>query len=126
LARIRGAVPGGLIGGIDDSRIFAPRFARGSAPRHFEIVHRGIVESRRLAIGYKTEDGELTTRTIRPLGLYFWGKLWTVAAWCELREDFRSFRLDRISDPALREEFVEERGKTLEVFLERMRSEAAR
>jgi predicted DNA-binding transcriptional regulator YafY len=126
LARIRGAVPGELIGGVDDARVFAPRFARASAPPHFEIAHRGIVESRRLAISYTTEDGKLTTRTIRPLGLYFWGKLWTLAAWCELRDDFRNFRLDRISDPSLHEPFVEEPGKSLDVFLERMHAERER
>jgi predicted DNA-binding transcriptional regulator YafY len=33
---------------------------------------------------------------VRPLGLYFWGNRWTLAAWCELREDYRSFRPDRM------------------------------
>lgn len=122
LARIRGAVPGDLIGGLDDSRVFAPRFARGTAPPNFEIAHRGIIESRRLAITYTTEDGERSVRTIRPLGLYFWGKLWTLAAWCELRDDFRNFRLDRIADPSLREPFVEEPDKTLDAFLRHMRA----
>jgi predicted DNA-binding transcriptional regulator YafY len=35
---------------------------------------------------------------IRPLGLYFWGRMWTVAAWCELRQDHRTFRVDRIEE----------------------------
>ena len=39
-----------------------------------------------------------TTRTVRPLGLYFWGSTWTLGAWCELREDFRNFRVDRIDE----------------------------
>ena len=34
---------------------------------------------------------------MRPLGLYYWGKTWTLAAWCELRGDFRNFRADRIA-----------------------------
>ena len=33
---------------------------------------------------------------MRPLGLYFWGQSWTLAAYCELRTDFRNFRTDRI------------------------------
>jgi len=126
LARIRGAVPSELIAGVDDARVFAPRFARGTAPQHFEIAHRGIAEHRRLAIGYAGEDGALTERTIRPLGLYFWGKIWTLAAWCELRTDFRNFRLDRIREPLLAEPFADEPGKTLDAFLERMRADAAR
>ena len=31
-----------------------------------------------------------------PLGSFFWGAVWTLVAWCEKRQDFRSFRLDRI------------------------------
>ena len=34
---------------------------------------------------------------VRPLGLWFWGKVWTLIAWCELRGDFRAFRIDRIA-----------------------------
>jgi predicted DNA-binding transcriptional regulator YafY len=54
---------------------------------------------------------------VRPLGLWFWGKVWTLVAWCELRNDFRAFRLDRISDakPAGRN-FRPERGKQLGDF----------
>jgi predicted DNA-binding transcriptional regulator YafY len=123
LARIRGVVPAELVGGVDDARVYAPRFARGTAPRNFEIVHRGIAERRRLAIAYAGEDGAPSARTIRPLGLYYWGKVWTVAAWCELRVDFRSFRIDRMRDPMLGEPFADEPGKTLEAFLARMRAE---
>jgi predicted DNA-binding transcriptional regulator YafY len=123
LARIRGVVPADLIGGVDDTRVYAPRFMRGTNPQHFEIAHHATTERRRLAIGYADEDGAASARTIRPLGLYFWGKVWTLVAWCELRTDFRSFRLDRIREPALGEPFADEPGKTLEIFLERMRAE---
>ncbi|WED27232.1 HTH domain-containing protein [Vibrio sp. DW001] len=42
-----------------------------------------------------------TQRAIRPLGLAFWGNGWTLASWCEIREDFRVFRLDRIHNACL-------------------------
>jgi len=52
---------------------------------------------------------------VRPLACLFWGPVWTLAAWCELREDFRSFRIDRIETLELLEErFRDEAGKTLE------------
>ena len=57
---------------------------------------------------------------MRPLGLYFWGKVWTLAAWCELRDDFRSFRVDRIRDPELSEPFEAEPAKSLEAFIARI------
>jgi predicted DNA-binding transcriptional regulator YafY len=71
---------------------------------------------------YAGEDGHATPdRTVRPLGLYFWGKVWTLAAWCELRDDFRSFRVDRITAPRLGPAFAEDPEKTLDVFLARIR-----
>jgi predicted DNA-binding transcriptional regulator YafY len=107
LARIRGVVPAALVERVDHA--------------HFELAHRAIDENRRLAIEYAGEDGVASTRTVQPLGLYFWGRVWTLAAWCELRTDFRSFRLDRIRNPRLGEPFAQETGKTLDDFLARMR-----
>jgi predicted DNA-binding transcriptional regulator YafY len=121
LARIRGAIPAELIAGVEGTRVYAPRFGRASGPPHFEIAHRGVVESRRLAMRYASEDRTPSTRTVRPLGLYFWGKVWTLAAWCELRNDFRTFRLDRIREPELADPFPLESDKTLEVFIARIR-----
>lgn len=121
LARIRGVVPAQLVDRLDDARIYAPRFARGTTPSHFEVTHRAIDQHRRLKVSYVAEDGTQSTRVIRPLGLYFWGRVWTVVAWCEMRTDFRSFRLDRIREPRLAQPFADEPDKTLDVFLERMR-----
>ncbi|CTQ50861.1 helix-turn-helix transcriptional regulator [Jannaschia donghaensis] len=45
---------------------------------------------------YVTPDGTHSDRRVQPLGLWFWGKVWTLVAWCELRGDFRMFRIDRI------------------------------
>jgi predicted DNA-binding transcriptional regulator YafY len=122
LTRIRGAVPAASIEHVDDSPVYAPRFARGAAPPNFELAHRAIASSRRIAFEYVSDDGNQSARTIRPLGLYFWGKVWTLAAWCELRVNFRSFRLDRMREPELGEAFVAEPDKTLEVFLARVRA----
>jgi hypothetical protein len=45
------------------------------------------------------------------------GKVWTLAAWCELREDFRNFRLDRVERIEAGEPFEEETGRTLRDYL---------
>jgi predicted DNA-binding transcriptional regulator YafY len=59
-------------------------------------------------------------RTVRPLSLAYFGTVWILAAWCELREDFRTFRLDRIGEfQVTAERFRPERGKTLHDFLKR-------
>ncbi len=70
----------------------------------------------RLLLDYADEAGAETRRSVRPLALLFWGKVWTLAAWCELRGDFRMFRLDRIRGMTEAGRFRDERGKTLRDF----------
>ena len=76
-------------------------------------------------ISYCDEAGEESRRVIRPLGLFFWGKVWTLVAWCELRNDFRMFRLDRINGMAPGGRFRTERDKSLTAFYAKMRAEGA-
>jgi len=40
---------------------------------------------------YTDASGGATRRILRPPGCFYWGKVWTLAAWCELRDGFRSF-----------------------------------
>ena len=55
---------------------------------------------------------------VRPLALYFWSGVWTLASWCELRKDFRTFRMDRMQDVrVLDREFVQKKGQRLEDYL---------
>lgn len=77
----------------------------------------------RLRIAYADEAGRPSDRVVRPLGLWFWGKVWTLVAWCELRQDFRMFRLDRISTMAVLDPYTPEAGQDLAAFY---RSEVAR
>ncbi len=70
----------------------------------------------RLDLGYSDQHGKVSRRVIRPLGLWFWGKVWTVVGWCELRDDFRMFRLDRIRDIEEAGPFKVEKGQTLRDF----------
>lgn len=70
-----------------------------------------------LSFRYTDETGRATERVVRPLGLWFWGKVWTLVAWCEMREDFRTFRVDRMADlEDTGRQFRQERGKTLADF----------
>jgi predicted DNA-binding transcriptional regulator YafY len=79
---------------------------------------------KRIRIAYAALDDTTSERVVRPLGLYHWGKAWTLAAWCELRADFRNFRADRItSTQDCGDRFRPEPGKTLKDFLRRMAEE---
>jgi predicted DNA-binding transcriptional regulator YafY len=64
-------------------------------------------------------EGAKTERPVRPLGLWFWGKVWTLVAWCELRDDFRMFRVDRIADITERGSFTLVSEQNLAMFYAR-------
>ncbi len=73
----------------------------------------------RMLLAYRDGDGQTTDRIVRPLSLGFWGKVWTLVAWCELRADFRMFRLDRISVATPQGRFRDERDKSLAAYMAR-------
>ncbi len=83
---------------------------------------RGAIRARRkVRIAYETPDEDRTTRTIRPLQMEYWGRVWTVTTWCELRDAFRVFRVDRIKSlDVLPDTFVEEAGKSLSDYLDQL------
>ena len=82
-----------------------------------DLLERAIEARDVLHLDYSDEAGKASMRDVRPLGLWFWGKVWTLVAWCELRNDFRAFRIDRIAGitPSGRT-FRPERGKQLADF----------
>ena len=92
--------------------------ARGLS--HMPTLRAAIKARQKLALDYRRIDGTLTQRTIRPLHMEYWGRVWTLTAWCELRNDFRVFRIDLIEGAAaLPELFTDEPGKTLADYMAR-------
>lgn len=59
-------------------------------------LRRAVREQRKVTVDYVSEPGDRTRRTIWPMALAFFPPVWLLLAWCELRQDFRSFRVDRI------------------------------
>jgi predicted DNA-binding transcriptional regulator YafY len=87
------------------------------------LLRRATTEKRKARFAYTREDGAASDRTVWPLGLFYWGAVWTLVAWCELRVDFRSFRLDRIgAAEVLDEGFELAQGQRLDDFLARVRA----
>ena len=115
LGRILSILPAGARAAAESLSLHAP--AGGLDPRVLQTLAtlREAVQARRkLRLHYRDLKEVESWRVVRPLGCFYWGKVWTLAAWCEVRADFRSFRLDRISDCTLLEErFRDEPGHTL-------------
>ena len=125
LAKIASALPRERRIAMERTPFFVPSFhVDRRLGATLEIAREGIVKLKRLHFGYVNEVGDATTRDVRPLGLYFWGERWTLAAWCETRTDFRNFRLDRMRALMLGEPFPDEAGKRLEDFLRQFRKDA--
>ena len=86
--------------------------ARGFA--HMPILRAAIRAHQKLRLTYTARDGAVTYRVVRPLHMEYWGRVWTLTAWCELRDNHRVFRVDLIETAdALPELFADEPGKTL-------------
>ena len=91
--------------------------------QHMPSIRAAIRARQKLRIVYRPLTGEVGERTVRPLQMEYWGRVWTVTCWCETSNGFSVFRVDRIERltvlPAL---FVEEQGKTLMDYEARLRA----
>lgn len=104
---------------IEQTQLYAPTFHLDPAMgERVEMVRQSIAARRKLDVSYRDKKDQATRRVLRPLGLYFWGTGWSLAAWCESRKDFRSFWLHKMSScSALEATFDTEPGKSLAEFL---------
>ncbi len=85
-----------------------------------EAVHACQV----VRLDYADVQGRPSLRCVRPLGCFYWGKVWTLSAWCELRDGFRGFRIDRVAGfEVLPRRFRQEPGKTLADLLRQVEAE---
>jgi len=127
LSKVATVLPKELEPLLADTRLFATTRVRGShAADALAVTREGLTAQRRIRMRYTDERGEATERTVRPLGVFFWGKTWTLAAWCEMRVGFRNFRLDRVGEATLLDRFEEEPGRTLRDLLAQYGPEAVK
>ncbi|WP_417256079.1 helix-turn-helix transcriptional regulator [Celeribacter halophilus] len=90
--------------------------------RHIPLLRQAVREKKILRITYAAlsgeTSGETSPRLVRPLQLEYWGRVWTMGAWCEECDAFQTFRVDRIENVIdTGAQFKDEPGKTLEDFI---------
>lgn len=84
-------------------------------------LNAAIETRQRLRIAYQALNNQTSTRTIRPLHIEYWGRVWTLTCWCELRDSFRAFRIDRICECTMTgDSFDAEDGKTYADYISQM------
>ncbi len=123
LSKIESSLPSALKGRLADQRLFSP-MQRLSAEAAYNMaeLRRAMDERAKLRIRYKRLDGVDSERVIWPLGLFFWGQVWTLGAWCEKRRSLRNFRMDRIhSLQWLEQTYPDMPGRRLQDLIEQGR-----
>ena len=125
LQKIEAVLPPRLKSRLADSALLAPdlhfsdRFRAG-----LEDLRRAIREQRKARFHYVDKAQAGSDRTVHPLALAYWGQTWTLTAWCEMRDGFRTFRLDRIEGLQITDvRFESAPGRTLADFLAMVQAE---
>ncbi|MEM6615549.1 MAG: YafY family protein [Pseudomonadota bacterium] len=122
ILKIEAVLPRDLRGTLNNVSIFAPSVPEIVSIRAaLDHINTAISNRRTLNFTYESLADETTDRSVEPLGLFFWGQVWTLVGWCRLRGAFRTFRVDRIHDLTVnRETFVPQSGRTLADFMAEM------
>jgi predicted DNA-binding transcriptional regulator YafY len=125
LGKIVGVLPPAARAAAEALPLYAaPWAADPASAERLGLLRDAASARRRIRFDYADAQGTASSRTARPLCCYHWEAVWTLAAWCEQRDAFRSFRLDRMRTlDVLDEVFRDEPGRTLPDFMRLMKSE---
>ena len=97
MSKVEAVLPEPLRESMLKTALFGPPTRCGSsAPENLAGLRRAITNEQWATLEYVDGQGQKSERTVVPLGLYFWGPSWLCAAYCLLRGDYRTFRVDRV------------------------------
>jgi predicted DNA-binding transcriptional regulator YafY len=115
VAKIAAAVPERLRPIVLDPSARTPSRGPAIPPDAIDMVEvrRAIHGARKIQLGYRDEKGADTARKIWPIAVGYLETVRMLVGWCELRNDFRHFRTDRITAAEFLEERYPERPSAL-------------
>jgi predicted DNA-binding transcriptional regulator YafY len=113
LAKVTVVVPERLRQHIADAPVYvSPGMAAEAQGADLAEIRAAIRDSRKLYIAYADERGRRTNRTVWPIAMAYYVDVTLVGAWCELRADYRNFRVERIqASKVLDEHFDQDNGR---------------
>lgn len=95
-----------------------------SATLHLQNLLSNIAEKTIIQINYSAGLHQLpTTREIEPVGIYYLGNYWYLVAYCNMRNDYRTFRTDRIKNLVSTDKRFNQQHPSLQTFLNKIRKE---
>lgn len=115
LSKVLAVLPGSARAAAESLAVYAPVYeVDARLRRQLEALRVATETRRKVRLRYRDLKDATSERVVRPLGSFYWGAVWTLAAWCETRQDFRNFRVDRIEQlEPLDDTFRDEPGRTL-------------
>ncbi len=115
LSKVLAVLPGSARAAAESLAVYAPVYeVDARLRRQLEALRVATETRRKVRLHYRDLKDATSERVVRPLGSFYWGAVWTLAAWCETRQDFRNFRVDRIEQLLpLDDTFRDEPGRTL-------------
>lgn len=103
---------------LDERIVFRINPENQTTSGYLMSIQSAITNFKLIEIEYYSLQRELTKRTVEPFALYSTQENWLLIAFCRLRAEFRSFRIDQIKNLTLIEEFFEPHNMTLERYFE--------
>ena len=97
LSRVLSVLPADQRHAAQHTPVYSPPWGLTAEQQpRLQVWRVATLSAYKLSLTYNDAQARRSNRTGWPLGSFFWGAVWTLVAWCEMRQDFRSFRLDRI------------------------------
>ena len=102
VAKVEAVLPDGLRERLARTALYVPSYGISQRLHEDTVIdladiRRAIRDERKLRIAYRDENGKDTDRTILPIAISFFTESSLICAWCELRNDYRHFRTDRVT-----------------------------
>ncbi len=114
LSKVTEVVPEQLRSRVADTHMYVSPGSASDAPgADLAAIRAAIRDSRKLYIAYADEQGRRTNRTIWPIAMAYYVDATLIGAWCELRADYRNFRVERIQASKVLDEHFDQDGGRL-------------
>ena len=114
LAKIGAVLPPERAAALDWPTLLARAGRTGEAESAaLPLVRQALTAERKLAFAYADKEGRSSTRVVWPVAIGFFDQVRMLAAWCETRQAYRHFRLDRMDQVAVRDERPPKARRTL-------------
>ncbi|MEL6860534.1 MAG: YafY family protein [Pseudomonadota bacterium] len=122
LSKLKASLPERMRAEFEHAVLYAKRFhCRPEISIDIEALRHATRSEYVIEIDYVDGDENRTLRTVQPLAIVFFDRSLVVMAWCELRKDYRSFRIDRIERmTVLERSFRPRRVPMLREYLDRL------